>query len=143
MSTKTVLDRIGEIYDEIVGDDDSGRAIDRFQDMCRKEFTGSSIIANYGVKKTYIIDDINFDQGPCNTYFDMRDGTKVSVAKYFLKTYNLKISEKRQPMLMTKHQGRLISIPTQFCLMDGVPDSIKNNGRSMRTLLNETKQTPD
>lgn len=27
--------------------------------------------------------------------------------------------------------------------MDGVPDSIRNNSRSMRTLLNKTKQTPD
>ena len=145
MSTKTVLDRIQELYDDIVDSNEgnASRAIDRFQDECRKEFVGSSIIANYGVKKTYIVDDIKFDLGPCNTFFDMRDGQKISVAKYFYKTYNLKISDKRQPMLMTKHQGRLISIPSEFCLMDGVPDSIRNNGKSMRTLLNKTKQTPD
>ena len=45
-------------------------------------------------------------------------------------------------MLQIKHQGKLISIPSEFCLLDGVPDSIRNNGKSMRTLLNKTKQTP-
>lgn len=69
----------------------------------------------------------------------MRDGQKISVAKYFYKTYDLKVSEKRQPMLQIMHQGRTISLPSEFCLMDGVPDSIRNNSRSMRTLLNKTK----
>jgi len=94
MSTKTVLDRIHELYDDIVGESNHSRGIDKFQDESRKEFVGSSIIANYGVKKTYIIDDIKFDLGPCNTFFDMRDGQKISVAKYFYKTYNLKVTDK-------------------------------------------------
>jgi hypothetical protein len=100
------------------------------------------VIANYGIKRTYVINDIKFDVGPCNSFFDLRDGTKISVAKYFYKTYNMKISDKRQPMLIVKTQGHNGSIPSEFCLVDGVPDSIRSNPSNMRNLLNKVKQTP-
>jgi len=64
------------------------------------------------------------------------------VAKYFYKTYNMKISDKRQPMLIMTTQGRKVSLPSEFCLVDGVPDSIRNNSRAMRTLLDQVKQNP-
>lgn len=145
MSTKSVLDRIQAIYDEVFeqgGDKDRSRALDMFQDACRKELTGSSVIANYGTKRTYIVKDIKFDQGPTSTFFEMNDGTQISVAKYFYKQYQLKITDKRQPMLIMQQGGRDISVPSEFCLLDGVPDSIRNNSRSMRTLLNQVKQNP-
>lgn len=85
---------------------------------------------------------MNFDLGPCNTFFDLRDGTKISVAKYFYKTYNLKITDKRQPLLVVRTQGYNGQIPSEFCLIDGVPDSIRSNPNAMRTLLGKVKQTP-
>ena len=39
--------------------------------------------------------------------------------------------------------GREISVPSEFCRLDGVPDQIRNNSRSMRTLLNSVKQDPN
>ena len=72
----------------------------------------------------------------------MKDGSQISVAKYFYKQYNLKITDKRQPMLIMQQGGKNISVPSEFCLLDGVPDSIRNNSRSMRTLLNQVKQNP-
>jgi len=146
MSTKSVLDSIHDLYDQIVEEQfhgDTAQGIPRFQDAVRKTLTGQSVIANYGTKRTYIIQDIKFDLGPCNTFFDLKDGQKISVAKYFYKTYNMKISDKRQPMLIMNTQGRSVSLPSEFCLVDGVPDSIKNNSRAMRTLLNQVKQNPE
>lgn len=61
------------------------------------------------------------------------------MAKYFYKQYQLKITDKRQPMLIMNQGGRDISVPPEFCLLDGVPDQIRNNSRSMRTLLNTVK----
>ena len=89
MSTKSVLDRVKAIYDEIEDNfrGDQSRMVDKFQDQCRAEFTGSSVIANYGTKRTYIVKDIRFDQGPCSTFFELKDGTQISVAKYFYKQY--------------------------------------------------------
>jgi hypothetical protein len=77
-----------------------------FHEAVRKQFVGASVIANYGTKRTYIVQDVKFDLGPCNTYFDLRNGDKISVAKYFFKTYNMKISDKKQPMLIMSTQGR-------------------------------------
>lgn len=54
---------------------DSSRRLDKFQDACRRELTGSSVIANYGTKRTYIVKDIKFDQGPTSTFFEMKDGS--------------------------------------------------------------------
>ena len=98
MSTKTVLDRIDEIYDQMVdkngGQGNQNNLVTAFQNACRDEFANQSIIANYGNKRTYVIQDIKFDTGPCNTFFDMSNGEKISIAKYFLKQYDLKITSK-------------------------------------------------
>jgi len=113
-----------------------------FQNEVKRQLIGQSIIANYGIKRTYIIQDVNFDNGPCVTFFDLKDGQKISVAKYFYKTYNLKITDKRQPMLIVRAQGHACSIPSEFCLVDGVPDSIRSNPAAMRTLLGQVRQNP-
>ena len=96
MSTKSVLDRIHNLYDDIMVDQSmSKQQLDQFQEACRREFIGSSVIANYGTKRTYIVKDIRFDQGPTTTFFEMKDGSQISVAKYFFKQYNLKITDKK------------------------------------------------
>lgn len=65
------------------------------------------------------------------------------MAKYFLNQYKMKISDKAQPMLIANQNGREISLIPEFCLLDGVPDSIRNNSKHMRTLLNKVKQNPE
>ena len=40
-------------------------------------------------------------------------------------------------------QGKPIYVPPEFCIVDGVPDSIRKNGRNMRTLLGKTRQDPN
>lgn len=109
MSTKSVLDNIHEIYDELVDGQYQGNVkegLPHFYDAVRKQFIGASVIANYGTKRTYIVQDIKFELGPCNTYFDLKNGEKISIAKYFFKTYNMKITDKRQPMLIMSTQGK-------------------------------------
>jgi hypothetical protein len=116
--------------------------IPAFQDAAKKQFVGAAVIANYGSKRTYTVTDIRFDLGPCNTFFDGKDGQKTSVAKYFFREYKMKISDKRQPMLVVKAGGRDVSLPSEFCLVDGVPDSVRGNPMAMRNLLAKTRQNP-
>ena len=97
------------------------------------------MIANYGTKKTYVVKDISFDKNPCSTFFTTADGKPISVAKYFLNQYKMKITDKAQPMLIALQNGREISLIPEFCLLDGVPDQIRNNSKSMRLLLNKVK----
>jgi len=73
----------------------------------------------------------------------MRDGQRISIAKYFWKTYNLKITDKRQPMLVVKQGGTEVLLPTELVCIDGVPGTIRQNGQQMRQLLQQVRQTPE
>ena len=108
----------------------------------REEIVNQSVIACYGSRKTYIVKDIQFENGPLQSFFKLKDGEKISVAKYFLKQYKLKVTDKRQPMLIIRQNGMDILIPSEFCMLDGVPNSIRQSSRDMRNLLNSVKQNP-
>jgi hypothetical protein len=56
-----------------------------------------------------------------------------------LKQYNLKVTDKRQPMFIISLDVREISVPPEFCQLDSVSYQIKNNCKAMRTLLKEVK----
>jgi hypothetical protein len=74
MSTKSVLDRINDIREEMDSSRYGAPSTDDFENEVKRQLIGQSVIANYGIKRTYMVQDINFEQGPCNTFFDMRDG---------------------------------------------------------------------
>jgi hypothetical protein len=101
LSTKTCLDNIDSIYDtfadraEQQGRDMTDDDKQRFHDAVKRELIGKSIVACYGKRQTFRVADIDFETGPCSTFFNMQDGTKISVAKYFYKEYGLKIKNKR------------------------------------------------
>lgn len=55
-----------------------------------REFKGQSVIANWGNKKAYIVNNVVFDKSPITKFFTDGEGNKISVAEHFSKTYNLK-----------------------------------------------------
>ena len=113
MSTNTCLDIINSIYDK-VHDDYPNLSSDRqnqiFQTECRNKIVKSSIIANYGTRKTYIVQDIKFEPGPCAEFFQLKNDKSVSIARYFYQTYKLTVTQKNQPLLVIKSQGKNIKI---------------------------------
>jgi hypothetical protein len=58
----------------------------------------------------------------------------VSIADYFAKTYGKKVTVPSQPLFLVKIAQREIYLPTEFCLLDGVSESIRK-GPGMRTAL--------
>ena len=48
----------------------------------RAEFSGKSVIADWGAKRTYIVTDVDFEKNPVSQKFDY-NGKKISVAEYF------------------------------------------------------------
>lgn len=116
MSTKSVLQRIYEITDACSQNP---------QNQILREFKGQSVIANWGNKKAYIVYDIVFDKNPTNMFFEDGNGKKVCVAEYFQKTYNMRITDKEQALLVVKMGGKDIHLPTEFCTIDGVPESLR------------------
>jgi hypothetical protein len=86
MSTVSCLERIREIGF------DNRLQRSEFEQRCRNEFVDSSIIANWGNQRQYIVSDIIFDSNPVQMKFD-HNGVKTSIADYFLQTYKLRISD--------------------------------------------------
>lgn len=150
MSTKTCLDIINQIYDKHYeramedGREWTDRDKKRFQAEVEQELVGKSIVACYGKRQTFRVDKIDFETGPARTFFEMNDGSQMSVARYFLREYKLKIKTKTQPVIYVKAgKDRWLKIPSEFCLVDGVPDSVRNNSQHMRKLLGEVRYNPE
>lgn len=91
MSTETVLDRINQIKKDVdsQGDCDSHK---KYKEACCKEFIGSSVIGNYGNKNLFVVKDIDFDQTPNKSTFKLYNGETITIADYYFKTYQLKIT---------------------------------------------------
>lgn len=134
MSNITCLSRINEIFNSPEIKDKEGRIM--------KEFQYKSVIGAYGHKKTYIVEDIDFKKNPVTMRFETNDGKKLSIAEYFLKTYDMKITDMRQPLLVVKINGKECHIPSEFCTIDGVPESIREDPRRMRDVLASCRKNP-
>ena len=52
------------------------------EQIIKLEFIDKSIIADWGNKRTYRVDDIDFDKSPLNHFFEM-NGEMKTVAEYF------------------------------------------------------------
>lgn len=85
MSTTTCLQRIHEIYKMQMKNPES---------QILREFKGQSVIANWGNKKAYIVNNVIFDKNPITKFFADHDGNKISVAEHFSKTYGLKTTQR-------------------------------------------------
>lgn len=99
------------------------RDVQIFQERVKQEMVGKSIITCYGKRQTYRVDEIDFKEGPTRSFFSMADGSKMSIAKYFMTEYGLKISSKKQPLIYVRRgKDKWLKIPSEFCLVDGIPD---------------------
>lgn len=77
---------------------------------------------------------------PVTKKFEMGDQT-VSVAEYFKMHYGMVIKEPRQPLFLIKIGQHMNYLPPEFCIIDGVPDSVRK-GPGMRDALAKTRCNP-
>ena len=73
MSTKSVLDIVNQIYDKVEDEnrgnmDDEARQV--AQSRCSQEVVGTSVVTCYGKRQTYRVAMLDFEEGPCSTYFE-------------------------------------------------------------------------
>jgi len=133
MSTESCLSRIIELKRE-------APTQHRWEQIVRAEFVGQSIISDWGNQRTYFVTDVVFDSNPVTKTFEWRDG-EISVADYFLRHYQKKITMPTQPLFLIKIAEDMHYLPTEFCLLDGVPDSVRK-GPGMRDALAKTRIMP-
>ena len=74
--------------------------------------------------------------------FETFDGKKMSIAEYFMKTYDMKVTDMKQPLFIVKINGKDCHIPPQFCTIDGVPQAIREDPRRMRDVLASCRKNP-
>jgi hypothetical protein len=67
----------------------------------------------------------------------------MSVAEYFLKAYELKVTDRKQPLFVVKINGKMCHLPTEFCAIDGVPQQIREDPFKMRNVLGACRKNPD
>lgn len=69
------------------------------------------------------------------------NGKVVSVAEYFACVYGKKITQPKQPLFLVKVAGNDTMLPTEFCLLDNVPDHVRKSPM-MRDALALTRIDP-
>ncbi|KAL4609246.1 piwi-like protein 1 [Arapaima gigas] len=127
----------------------------RFVDICKKELVGLVVLTKYN-NKTYRVDDIAWDQTPCNTF--TRGDTEVSFKDYFKKQYGLEVTDLNQVLLVSNLKrwsrpgapppGPALLVP-EFCYLTGstpVPrltDKMRNDFNIMKDLSAHTRLSPE
>lgn len=99
--------------------------------------------------KTYLIDDIDSDKTPLDT-FELRNGEKISYADYYRKQYNITDLDETQPMLISrpkekdKRVGRtgLIILLPQLCYVTGMTNEIQNDRSAKTSIQTLTRVAP-
>lgn len=86
------------------------------------------------------MDDVDFEVTPVTHEFVWNDQT-ITLAGYFQTVYGKVISDVNQPVFMVKLGDQHQYLPSEFCLLDGVPDSIRK-GAGMRDALAMTRIEP-
>lgn len=123
---KTIADLMNDIYR------DERQDPHRWRERCIREIVGQNVMTNYN-KKTYMIDDINFDMHPRDE-FDLKNGEKISFVNYYHKQYQLTVRDPDwQVMLLSlpkkkevarckeanrRPPGPVLLVP-EFCVLTG------------------------
>lgn len=135
LSSKTCLERIQEI--------EASEYIKDKRAKIEEEFKFKSVIGSWGIKKTYIVQNIIFDKTPVTCFFHDSKGEKISIAEYFSKTYQMKVKTMRQPLFQVKINGKDCYLPPEFCTIDGVPETIREDPMKMRNVLSSCRKNPN
>lgn len=114
------------------------------QDSVGLEFENSVVMAKYGCSRTYKVLMIRWDMSPSSYYFEQGEGDtkKISMTEYFMKTYDKKITELKQPLFEIKQKKQSIFLPPEMCILVGIPAKIRENKRIMADIRTSSMQQP-
>nr|BAG69146.1 Piwi [Botryllus primigenus] len=142
MRKDTVLDVINWIY----GQCERKRSLASFRDECKKFLIGQIVLTRYN-NNTYRVDDIEWD---INASMKFQKGDEqISYVDYYKNQYNITVSEKNQPMLLSRPKKRearrqieAIHLIPELCTVTGLTDELRSDFHTMKALAEHTKQGP-
>ncbi|XP_035708343.1 piwi-like protein Siwi [Folsomia candida] len=132
------------------------RGEQNYQHVIKEELVGAVVMTHYN-RKTYRVDDIDWDNSPMST-FDMKGaagsagvGGTVTFVDYFAQKYGLVCTDMRQPMLVSRpkkrdyHRGQIGSVLLipEFCQMTGLTDEMRSNFQLMKSLTGYLHVSPE
>jgi hypothetical protein len=106
----------------------------------KAEYAQQVIIANWGNRRSYTVNDVDFTNNPTTMTFNF-EGKEISVAEYFKKHYGMSVKSVDQPLFLIKIGENNFYLPPEFCLVDGVTEDIKKSA-GMRDALKATRINP-
>jgi hypothetical protein len=77
-----------------------------------------------------------FDQGETGD-------KKIRMLDYFLKVYETKITQPKQPLFEIKQKKQNIYLPPELCILVGIPPKIRENKKIMADIRQSLFQKPD
>lgn len=141
MRKDTVLNIMMSMYREA---QQRGR---NFQEEVTKFLLGQIVLTRYN-NNTYRIDDIRWDLKVNDTF--PKRGEKISYIDYYKQAYNVDITDKKQPMLVSRPKKREIRkggleeihLVPELCTVTGLTDDLRADFQTMKKLAEHTKQGP-
>ncbi|XP_052739671.1 piwi-like protein Siwi [Bicyclus anynana] len=118
-----------------------------YKPIFTEELVSKIVMTDYN-KKTYRIDDVSWNDSPLST-FRMKD-QDVSYVEYYQKKYNIKITDMKQPLLISRSKPRdiragmpeLVYLVPELCRQTGLSDNMRADFHLMRSLDTHTKIGP-
>uniref|UniRef100_A0A182IW30 Uncharacterized protein n=1 Tax=Anopheles atroparvus TaxID=41427 RepID=A0A182IW30_ANOAO len=118
-------------------------------DEFKKTMIGTVVMTMYN-NKTYTIADVDFSTTPSSS-FKLANGDLITFKLYFYSTYNVKIVDELQPMLVTVPQkGRKHAEKTEprmlvpeLCRLTGISEEMRKDHQLMCAIANHTRLTVD
>ena len=139
LRTQTVLEFMYEIHN---------KSRNNFYDAAAKSLVGEIVLTRYN-NKTYRVDDIDWKLNPTST-FTKEDGTSISYKEYLEGRYEIKITDLKQPLLVSRPKakdmkrgmtGPLHLLP-EHCAITGLSDEMRANFTIMKDLAVHTRISP-
>jgi len=133
-----ILDAINNVYSRVCRG--PGVAPSVWQAAADAEIAKSIVLTRYN-NSTYRIDRIDWSKTPADT-FDWEGHGQTTFAEYVLRVYNKKVTNMRQPLLVTTRRQRTLYLIPEFCSRTGLTEEMRKDWRVMADLATHTRPDP-
>ena len=108
-----------------------------------EEMLGRSVVASYGNCRMYQVDDVDFSKNPLSTFIDAK-GNTISYCEYYLRAYEIKIRDTKQPLFvcLLNRGKRTIYLVPELVQLTGLSDEMRRDFKVMQDVATYTRREP-
>lgn len=114
-----------------------------------REVIGTTVLTEY-TNKTYFVDDVDFNMSPLSKFTPAHEDFEVTYEAYYIKKYNLIITDKYQFLLVSNArerdlragQNEHIYLLPELCRATGMTEAMRKDFKLMQDLSKYTRLSP-